>query len=383
MKRYWRLIAIVTVVVLTIGTFYIQSTLAADSYPEFSIENINGSEELIEPVTLNGSYNTGTGVHVAVDVTSDGPEYFDNQSFFERLQGMYSHEVKQLQQEYRSFMRGKGGNIMSYLETENRLAYAEVLNQSVRTSGSDMEFDMAVLDKESNETTSFTVPVPNRAMYQRVYVEDVQMANDTLKVVTRNFSNDGENTLYMYHFDMTEQEITGDERIAITGENEENATNDFMKVRESDQSAPSKYIIFRENSPASQDVNGYIVYNLETGEKQQLDLSGRDALLAHNEYLYFSTGDQILQYNTETDDMTAEIDLPAQDDGETQEQTQPQLHVTNDRMYLFTGSPGQKVGQDITVIDTTSGETVYNGKVTSENPVGQNESLHIVDIHIR
>src|SRR5699024_5214083 len=310
MKRYWRLISIVTVVVLTVGTFYIQSSLAAGGYPEFSIENISGDEEVIESVILNGSYNTGTGMHVAVDVKPEDSEYFNKQSFFERLQGMFSSEVKRLQEEYRSFMRGKAGSLTSYLETEETLAYADVNNQSVRTSGSEMEFDIAVLDKENGETTAFKAPVPNRAMYHQVYVEDVQMADNTLRVITRNFSRNGENVLHLYHFDITKQEITGDERIAMTGENEENAMSDFMKVRESDQTAQSDYIIVRENSPDNQNEQGYIVYNLETGEKQQLDFSGRDVLLSHNVHLYLSTGDQILQYNIETDEMTAEIDLP-------------------------------------------------------------------------
>ncbi|WP_010529267.1 hypothetical protein [Lentibacillus jeotgali] len=388
MKRYWRLIAIVTIVVLTIGTFYIQSAIAAVSYSEIKIEKISGNEELIEPVILNGSYNTGTGMNVAINVTPDGSEYIRNQSFFERIQGMYSNEVKRLQEEYRSFMRGKSGSNTSYLETEDTLASAEVINQSVRGSDSgDMEFDIAVLNKENGEITSFTVSVPNRAMYAQVFVEDVQMADDTLKVVTRNYSKDGENALYMYHFDMTNQEITGDKRIAITGDNGENAGSHLMIEPESDQTAPSEYIIFSKDSPGGQDVQEYIVYNLETGDKQQLEtpekLSG-DALLSDKEHLYFNTGNQIVQYNIETDEMTAEIDLPSQDtsNGDMQRNTRPLLHVTNDKMYLLTASPGKKIGQNITIIDTTSGETLYNGKLTIEKPVDQNESLHIFDIQV-
>ncbi|HLR61018.1 MAG TPA: hypothetical protein VK097_01095 [Lentibacillus sp.] len=387
MKRYWRLIVIVTVVILTIGAFYIKSSLAAGNYPEFKIEKISGNERLINSVILNGNYTAGNSMGESVKVTPDGSEYNSNQSFIERIQGLYNNKIYRLQQEYRGFMRGKTGSITSYFEEEETLAYAEVINQSVRISNNDMEFDIAVLNKENDETISFTVPVPNRAMYTQVYVEDVQMTDDTLKVVTRNFSKDGGNAIYLYSFDIMKQEINEDERVAITGENENNAMNHLGMISASDQTAAQKYIIFSKDSPDGQDVQGYIVYNLETGEQRTLepsqDLSG-DALAYDNEYLYFSTGNQIVQYNIETDEITAEIDLPSQDtsNGDMQRNTLPMLHVDSDKMYLLTGNPGKKTSQNIAVIDTTTGETLYNGQLTSKKPIDQNGALHIFDIQI-
>jgi len=387
MKRYWRLIVIVTVVILTIGAFYIKSSLAAGNYPEFKIEKISGNERLINSVILNGNYTAGNSMGESVKVTPDGSEYNSNQSFIERIQGLYNNKIYRLQQEYRGFMRGKTGSITSYFEEEETLAYAEVINQSVRISNNDMEFDIAVLNKENDETISFTVPVPNRAMYTQVYVEDVQMTDDTLKVVTRNFSKDGGNAIYLYSFDIMKQEINEDERVAITGENENNAMNHLGMISASDQTAAQKYIIFSKDSPDGQDVQGYIVYNLETGEQRTLepsqDLSG-DALAYDNEYLYFSIGNQIVQYNIETDEITAEIDLPSQDtsNGDMQRNTLPMLHVDSDKMYLLTGNPGKKTSQNIAVIDTTTGETLYNGQLTSKKPIDQNGALHIFDIQI-
>src|SRR5699024_1384790 len=387
MKRYWRLIVIVTVVILTIGAFYIKSSLAAGNYPEFKIEKISGNERLINSVILNGNYTAGNSMGESVKVTPDGSEYNSNQSFIERIQGLYNNKIYRLQQEYRGFMRGKTGSITSYFEEEETLAYAEVINQSVRISNNDMEFDIAVLNKENDETISFTVPVPNRAMYTQDYVEDVQMTDDTLKVVTRNFSKDGGNAIYLYSFDIMKQEINEDERVAITGENENNAMNHLGMISASDQTAAQKYIIFSKDSPDGQDVQGYIVYNLETGEQRTLepsqDLSG-DALAYDNEYLYFSIGNQIVQYNIETDEITAEIDLPSQDtsNGDMQRNTLPMLHVDSDKMYLLTGNPGKKTSQNIAVIDTTTGETLYNGQLTSKKTIDQNGALHIFDIQI-
>src|SRR5699024_11994690 len=105
-----------------------------------------------------------------------------------RIQVLYNNKINRMTQEYCGIMHRKTGSITSYFEEEETLAYAEVINQSVRISNNDMEFDIAVLNKENDETISFTVPVPNRAMYTKVYVEDIQMTDDTLKFVTRNFS---------------------------------------------------------------------------------------------------------------------------------------------------------------------------------------------------
>lgn len=87
MKRYWKLIAIVTVIVLTIGTFYVNSALSAGSYPEIVFKKESGNEELVEPLILGGNYfadNIGHGL----ELTAEEATFEGERSFFERIRDM-------------------------------------------------------------------------------------------------------------------------------------------------------------------------------------------------------------------------------------------------------------------------------------------------------
>ncbi|MFD2759994.1 hypothetical protein [Lentibacillus juripiscarius] len=407
MKRYWRLIAIVTVVVLTVGTFYIQSTLSASSYPEVVFEKMSGNEEELEPVVLNGHYSTSSrGMGEGVRVTAEGSNYTGEQSFFERLQrGFYSQGIKQLQDKYRGFMRGKGGNIASYFETENTLAYAEVINQFIGSSASDMEFDIAVLDKESDETTSFTVPVPNRAMYNHAYIEDVQMVDGNLKVISQMYPKNGRGAKYVYSFDISKQEINGEEKIAAVENQNENTRVKIRILSSSDIKAAHNCVIYEKTEepiirdpernqtsvtekPANKGEKEYVVYNLETGEKKSMklpeELAGADAIMYKNATLYLQNENQLTLYNVKTEEVGSQTELPSQDTAK-QREAHSVLKIANGTMYVLATPVGmdQENPQTITIIDTKSGDVLYKGKIMTKKPLNEGKSLYFSGMQIK
>ena len=58
MKKYWQFIATITIIVLSIGTFYVTSTMSAESHPEFVIKTISGNAEEINALVFEGAYTS-------------------------------------------------------------------------------------------------------------------------------------------------------------------------------------------------------------------------------------------------------------------------------------------------------------------------------------
>ncbi|TMN22479.1 hypothetical protein [Lentibacillus cibarius] len=407
MKRYWRLIAIVTVVVLTVGTFYMQSALSASSYPEVVFEKISGNEDELKPVTLIGNYHASQqGMGESVRVTTEDSSYSGEQSFFERIRGgFYSQDINQLQDKYRGFMRGKSGNIASYLETDNTFAYAKVINQFIDETGNNMAFDIAVLDKETDETTSFTVPVPNRAMYTRVYVEDVQLIDGELKVITQNYSKDGADAKYVYSFNLSEQDINGEEKIAAANQ-DENTRVHIRILPSSDIKAAHNYVVYakteepivREHANnqtnsaekrASNNKQLYVIYNLKTEKKKAVTLpkalSGKETVMYKDTTLYLRDENKVTLYNLKTEAVEGRTKLPSQSNSAKQEATRPTVNIANGKIYMLSMPAGMVEGHapTLTVIDAQSGDVLYEGKMITKKPLNDGESLYFSGMQIQ
>src|SRR5690625_4729725 len=154
MKKYWILIVISVVMVATIGTFYMQSVMAGNNKPVFTIEKINGDEKEIESLLLSGFYDDGLNyLGEDLEISLEGIKYFEDRSFFERIKEDYGSErIKQLQKEYRHFMRGKNYSLNSYFENEDYLAYADVSYRNPYEISGELQFSVAVLDKQKNRS---------------------------------------------------------------------------------------------------------------------------------------------------------------------------------------------------------------------------------------
>ncbi|GAA0431053.1 hypothetical protein GCM10008983_04420 [Lentibacillus halophilus] len=401
MKRYWRLVTIITVVALTVGTFYIQSALSASGSPEIVFEKISGNKDELDPVVLEGLLNPGSGMSAdeRVKVTAEGAMYERKQSFLERISGsFFGNDMQRLKEKHRGFMRGKSGNASFFYETDSTLAYAAVNNQSARISESNMEFDVAVMDKDNGKTLSFNVPIPNRAKYVQVWVEDVQMIDGELKVITQNFFRDGGNGELLYRFDITNEEINGKETIATADNQEGNKRKHIQLLSSSDQIGAHPYVIFSKTTEMRRQKQGhaqtttekrerkFIVYNLKTDEKKSVkapnSVAGKDVLMYKKETLYFRDENQIVTYNWKNDEITGKLKLPSLKEG-----GQTLVKIAEDNIYVLNSQiesslePGS--APVLVILDSDSGDVLYKGEVVTEEPVAKNAYLNIYELMIK
>ncbi|MGP4107634.1 hypothetical protein [Virgibacillus sp. L01] len=415
MKRYWKLIGIVTIAVLTIGTFYVKSAFSANSYPEIVFEKVSGNEEELDSVIIDGDYRIGRiGRGESVQVTADGSTYQGELSFFERMRDMYSPEMNELQNEYRNFMRGKSGNVSSFYDAKDTLAYVDIINQTLTESPSETEFDIEVLDKDSNGTVTFNVPVPNRAMYRNVHVTDVQMIDGELKVITQNYLRQTDNAfgnqeMHMYSFDISNKSINGEEKIATIEQNNKNVRTHIDSVRESDDLSSHKNIVFsinKENIERNADRNvageikradkansQYLAYNLETGEKKTLEFPkehrDKEVMVYDGSTLYLmgetEDGREFALYNMESESVEKKFTVPSQNKVGAKFGVNLNVQISNGKMYVLNTEykENNDTSSSIMVIDTKSGDILYEGKITTKEPAERDYRLNFYDMEIK
>ncbi|MFD1038229.1 hypothetical protein ACFQ3N_07370 [Virgibacillus byunsanensis] len=411
MERYWKLISIVSVAVLTIGTFYIHSVIAAEDYPEFVITTKSGDEELINSLTLRGDYGEGSRnrfVGETLQLSNEGTNYASEASFVDRWIGvMYQNEeLKRLQEDYRNFMRGKS-DISAIYEDQDNVIYANA--HATVVNSSDFSFDVATLDKNDNSTTSFELKVPD-LKYGYVYVEDVQLVDENIKIITRNYPKyqSGPNTeFHAYTIDVSEQKIVSDEVIMAVEENNNNRHSSINAVQQSNTTGSSNYIIFtKEVIEEAQHGDGtytaevieneVIVYNIETGEQEELELpvkiSGavpeNQRAAINGSTVYFNELNQeglmITGYSLESKEIETKqtFDLEKKDNDRGMEQ--PLIKITEGKVFIVNRYKDLDTEATIVVAEIESGETLFEGKIEMKYPTPDQSdySLYFYDMEI-
>lgn len=109
MKKYWKVTATLIITVLSFGIFYMNIAMSAEHLPELVIQTKTGDKEEIRDIVLEGSYtdiSSNNYLSSRFKLTAEGSEY-NNRSFLSEIIGQPATRIKELQEEYRSFMRGK------------------------------------------------------------------------------------------------------------------------------------------------------------------------------------------------------------------------------------------------------------------------------------
>lgn len=401
MKRYWKLISIVALIVLTIGTFYIQQSMANSSYPQFVIETKSGDESLIKPLEIDASYrNQGTWANLII--SSKGSEYREDLSLLnEVFQSYQEPEIKRLQDEYRHFMRGKPGIASRFYEDDSHLIHVDVTQKVGFNSYEprDFKFEIVALDKSSKDKTTFKLQVPDEHLYHFVDVVDIQLVDDKLLIVTRNGTRVTENieyqdfttNMHLYTFSITEETILKEETIEIDFSEinkEEMQMADMYTIINEDQLGPNQFILFAlEMTEERMTEDGMYIYepvglqlvsyNVEANESIKLDLpeeykEGYRPERMKDNYVYLSKNSDnqldIIRFNVETNEVETKqtFDLPTVSMEATAEFGGIQggySTIKNDKVYYISTLKSDKIDATVFVGDIETGDILYEGTI--------------------
>ncbi len=385
-KKYWRLILLATVIVFSVGVYYVQAKIAADRFPDFAIRKVSGDEREAEPIYIDGFYNEGNKEET-LWIRAGGSEYWRQRSYFDRLEGgNFISFTKHLQKKYRNFMRGKEENDAYYFEDRDFVGYAAIETNLLRGyEPTDFAFTVACLDKKRKDTVSFRLPVPDGERYTMVYVEKVHVMNGVMKVITTNQSyNSNSIESHVYTIDWKRKKMLSDETVFSVSQK-----NGEMLVYpvSFDRTKLDRYVVFSKRSleeVPEKDEEGDITtqektvelaaYDLETGERKKIGLPEKNVAeaepaLVSGSTLYFQklaeNGIQIIAYDLEKGKIISDRVFAVPRSERDSSLRESIIKLTNEKIYVAVPDTDAKTGK-ILIGDLKSGKTLFEGRIAAK-----------------
>ncbi|MFD1850875.1 hypothetical protein [Oceanobacillus bengalensis] len=419
MKRYLKLISMIIVVVLVIGAFYIQSGLAGSNLPEFSIETTSGNADEVESLTIHADYRDDVQGD-SLQISAAGSTYNSNISFLKQLGNYYmQNDLKELQEQYKGFMRGKWSSPQEYFVDDEMVAYAEVTSSRYGDIHlGDFSFKIDVLDKQSNDSIELEMDVPEQEKFDNVNVEDVQVIDGMLKVVTRNdlYENEIQGTDFrVYTFDLQKQELINEEVIVEHQNDQQNEEKwtDISILNNYNAIQSEKYLLFKIEISELNDSAGdyeyvstilernFLVYNVETGEKEEFILpeeindifdfninSFHETVSIEGSTVYFTNvtenGIDVYPYDIEKQELEAEQTFELFSSESTPGMYSPALKLKDGKIYFVNSFKDKQTDANIYVGDLETGDILFEGSIELKNPSAEKKGyqLHIYDVRL-
>lgn len=386
MRKYWRIIAIAAIIVVSVGTFYIQSTISANKLPQFSIEKISGDEKEIESLMLSGQYQEADSpAYEYMELGLDGTLYFRQQSFFKRLEDQHypTLQLATLYKDHRDFMRGKGWS-NTIFEDEQSIVHVDMIYRY--DDGIDNKFIISILDKKTNKKTTFDHEIKTNDANGWIDILKIQVKDDQLKVITENGKYEEgkqKNEIYSYIFDLSKQTFINEEELFQLSN--EQSGDDFVSTSmlgtTGAEEADQTIVFFRDIFTQIEDEEGFIVedsvertlivYNLETEAYTEIDVDDMvdygDPQFYDDEHIYFTDIDPekgaiVHTYSLADKEVvnTLSIEQPEGSHG-------PHMEIEDGKLFLVNIYKDVKTPAYITVVDLKTEETLYQGEIVNKD----------------
>ncbi len=406
MRKYWKFTAIIAVIVLSIGAFYVNSAMSATQYPEFVINKQSGNDEEIKSLVLEGGYHEGHSMsytYTHLKISSDGSEYIIGRSLIDQLIGQPSPIIKELQEKYRDFMRGKSHNIGSFFENDQFLAYADVKYKFGVSQSRDFKFAISILDKNSGNTTSHNIKIPDRSVVNHIYVEDVQVVDNELKLITHNMMRKNEkyyNEKHIYTLNISTGTITNNQNIFSIPAEQGDSYVDARLINTNPIQANENLVFLinqstyvqEEESLREENTNKELIsFNLKTNEKETIELpeSLKDSQVSFfdGSTIYFSKSSEksLIVSPFSIEDNQAGSEFTIQLSNGTSNEEPPIIIVKESKLYVVSHYSNLKNNASFAVFNVKTGETLYEGEVVRKNtPESMEEfELYIYDMSVK
>lgn len=418
MKRYWKIITLAIFAMATIGTLFIQASMATNAFPEFVIKHKSGDQEEVKPLTIISDYLENETTYIRTEISDKGTSYQKNESSYLNLlkEEYFQPEMKYLMKDYRSFMRGKQDTqIHSFFEDQNVLAYVGLKSSylSTRQNQWGYSFELDVLDQKTKKNTAFELVIPKEEKYNYINIQDVQLINDELKILTVNDLSTymtstqeqevsiDQTEIHIYTVNLDTQKVVNDEMIdVITTELAPDQWQSIYAIDKGRNIGPNKYsVVLVEkneeavfNDYAQQTLERqYIVYNLETNQLEEIELPEEFnpetyPRLLSGSVMYLSKEEdnqiEIIGYDLESKQIETKQTF---DLSETEGNYFRQFYFMNDKIYIIEQLYKEKVDSVIMIGDIQTGEILYEGTVelADSNKDQQLNKMHINEIQVK
>jgi hypothetical protein len=251
------------------------------------------------------------------------------------------------------------------------------------------------------------VDIPHHEKYNYVNVENVNLIDGKVKLVTLNYLSNQDQTqdeIYLYQIDLKKQKVIEDKVIySNTVQKQQNSS--LYRVESGNTTSFNDYTVFMKDTfkEMKDEYGNYyeeigkselIAVNMQTGKvttftpPPELDLMRDGSTFAvSGSKLYFLQADgkgyEVLEYDLEKAALNKKpiTQLPESDSAPVMRR---QVKAENNKLYIVIQVQSQKAPADVYVIDLKKQQTIVEGKLVSEkvtNDAG-NYELYINDFYV-
>lgn len=384
MKKYWQLLLIAGIIVVTFTVHYIQVVNAKDKEYDFTFEKISGDDKYIDSLMFETSVEYGIGYNSLL-ISKDESTLIDS-----------THNLREpimfqrLIDEHKNFMRGKALIANNYFEDDTKLIYMKEPEEGWKVKeGDTYSYEVDVLDKVKDENTSFAIESQLKNRYNWVFYNDITVVDNDLKLIVKQVDNDGSEKMYHVIIDLKKQQLlsetlleeaTMDETTRRSIDSHNSYSNlghekyHVYSISSVDLKSPEQNIFSRQFSALNTETNEITDIQLPEGLDQNLQ-----SIEVDDNYLViaYSTKKEIViyRYNIGQQRWLEPITVPY-----SEKVLIPELNSTtslNGKFYVMT-----EVNNDfvLKIFDIEQGTLLYEGKLINNN-MKQKYYIHITDVY--
>lgn len=370
MKKYWSLIVIVTVIVATLATHYIQVASASNKNYQVTFEKIAGDEGYVNNLIIEGNIQSAMNYHYSPFLLSNGEMKVQSYSAYERpISLMY----KQMIDKHKSFMRGKILDANRFYEDAEQLIYVRVPdNVWELTVGDDLTYKVDILNKADDSVQSFTVESKLESTANWINLLHIEILGNDLKLVTNHSSGNGKEEVHLTTIDPRSKQVKSDHVIETINSNEATQTS-ISFYNEYNNLASENYLVYgiSEFDEKFQRMNilsqRFKMLNLETNEVEAFDVPKEmladESRMVVRDHQFIRAGINdgkiiVNRYNLGYKEWMEPFVLEAP--YEVMPLALFTMQTTNDKLYI-TAQAAE--GQLLFIIDPESGATLYSGLI--------------------
>lgn len=381
MKKYWRTIVISLVIVATISTYYIQGAMSSKNDVTFKFKTTSGNKEEIENLILQASYNNGDIYH-PLYISKDGSTNPRSRFIIEDLiADPVPLEFEKYIQDYRKFMRGKVFDPSNYFEDEARLIYTDFSGKNRQV----LTLQIDILDKQTNDSTSFEITTPTQANISWIQVNDVFVKNGEIKILVTSYLYNDEEELHVYTVNENKKELEDGSIIAKSepGMSSIRIYNDSNKIQN------ENYYLYKVDKykNKSEDAESEIIssqaylHNNLNNEVEEIDIANKlksemNSMILHGGEVFIpvhsANGLELNRYNIKKKQWGEPLHFNYPTKANNEEE--PFLQLTGSKLYLVNRISD---GYSLFIGDLRTGKSLYEGKIIDENRENLNKDYSL------
>ncbi|WZY00254.1 hypothetical protein NSQ26_13340 [Bacillus sp. FSL W7-1360] len=368
LKRYWPSFLLVAFASIVITILYVTvSDKQVLDAKKLQFETVAGDNSLLKDLQLNVESHEDTSNGTIA--FNDGTLTFSENpiSWQEKLDQQYDSHMQSLQNRYRNFMRPfqYGGANATPLETDDAVVIANITEAWFdEFDNSSAQIDLALLQKETEAETHFSVTVDLPGDTSLSYVQNLEMVNNHLYAILDVYDHQTDmNSNVLLNIDMDKQVLTSSTTM-LDDIAETQGTDSYISLHGlSPTPTPTAWFLIEQEGTsriAGYDATANTSFFLEQEGKNGII----DRLLTFNDMLYaISTEDQfeVNVYNivdkTFHGNITTDITLP--------DEYYADFLIKDGLMYVLNIDHSYAGIGNLYVIDVNTGAVRYHGKLSN------------------